>query len=74
MDSPKKYLDKDGLSKVWNKIVEKFGKSEYSLIEYLESHATTRTDGPWIDTGVTLTSDCTIETEFQFTNMDNHTN
>ena len=74
MDSPKKYLDKDGLSKVWNKIVEKFGKSEYSFIEYLESHATTRTDGPWIDTGVTLTSDCTIEAEFQFTNMDNHTN
>lgn len=74
MDSPKKYLDKDGLSKVWNKIVEKFGKSEYSLIEYLESHATTRTDGPWIDTGVKLTSDCTIEAEFQFTSMDNHTN
>ena len=74
MLSPAKYLDLQGLEEVWAKITEKFGTSEYSLIEYLESHATSKTNGPYIDTGVTLTDSCTIEAMFQFQNMDNHTN
>lgn len=74
MSNEKKYLDEVGLAHLWDKVKGLSSDSDYVRIEYLESHANGQNDGPYIDTGLTLTSECTITMDVQITNLSNHTN
>lgn len=45
----------------------------YMALEYVESHATTASDGQYVDTAYKVTQQTSIEVDFQYTNLSNHT-
>ena len=53
--------------------VEQWKTNGFIMLEYLQSQATGQNDGPYIDTGMKVSSDAQILATFQFMDVSNHT-